>query len=340
MILFVILTVLGCKDSVKNSANIEIINFTGMDGESVHISFVTPKIGYSFNNKTYTDWTRVTKEQLDDPNYFPKSTDVGTIYKTIDGGKNWDSVYSIKDYNFYNTSFYGKNKIYIKIIDSKKILKNKLLKFDLKTNKDNILNFNFERMGEIWAINKNVFIHSKNNGVNYLYTIDDNFSKIDSIKDDKIFKDKITLLGNTPFVVTWDNEIYNIHKKQSIRLDDVKIECITKKSESNLLIASKDKSSIFLVDFNTNNKEMKILKEFEGYNIVRGLQSNDKVICGFIGNIKGHFTEYDLFYSLDKGKTWQIQEIKEKRHIHTNCLIDKELYIFGGANQIQKFLFK
>lgn len=338
ILIFVILNVMGCKDSVKNNINVEKINFIGMTGKSENIQFISSKVGYSFNY--VTESKNQTLEQLNDPNFFPESTVISTIFKTTDGGKTWVSVYSIKDYQFYNASFSDKNTIYIKIIDSKKVLKNKLLKFDLKTNKVTILNFNFERMGEIWVVNKKIFVNSKNNGVNNLYTIDDNFSKIDSIKENKVFKDKITLLGNTSFVVTWDNEIYNIDKKQSVIFDDFKIECITKKNESNLLIASKKKSSIFLVDYNTDNKEKKILKEFEGYSIVQGLQSNDKVICGFIGNIKGHFTEYDLFYSLDKGNTWQIQELKENSYIRPNILLDDILYIFSGGNRIQKLLFK
>ena len=45
--------------------------------------------------------------------------------------------------------------------------------------------------------------------------------------------------------------------------------------------------------------------------VVENLQSNDKVIIGFIGNIKGVFTEFDLLYSLDNGRTWQIKKLEE-----------------------------
>ena len=78
--------------------------------------------------------------------------------------------------------------------------------------------------------------------------------------------------------------------------------------------------------------------QFINRNIVQGLQSNDKVICGFIGNIKGSFTEYDLFYSLDQGKTWQIQELKEKSYIRPNCLVNNIL-IFTAEKADSKKLF-
>ncbi|OWP82907.1 hypothetical protein BWK59_13370 [Flavobacterium davisii] len=329
---------MGCKDSVKNNDNVEILNFNGMKGKSEYMCFINPKEGYSFNYTTESE--EQTEEQLGDPNFFPESTDISTIYKTIDGGKNWVNVYSINDFHFYSTAFYNKNAVYIKIISSKDVLKNKLLKFELKTNKVTILNFNFERMGEIWTINQDVYVNSKNNGINNLYSIDNNFTKIDSIKEDNVFRDRITLLGNTPYVITWDNEIYNVEKKEAVRLINNDLESIAGIGKSNLLIACKNKSSIELVGYNIDTKEKKHLKEFEGYSIVQGLQSNDKVICGFIGNIKGMFTEYDLFYSLDKGKTWQIQELKEKSYIRPSTLIDDILYVFSGGKRIQKILLK
>lgn len=336
MCLLVILITMGCKDSVKNNVDVEIINFNGMKGKSEYMCFINPKEGYSFNYITESE--EQTGEQLDAPNFFPESTDISTVYKTIDGGKNWVNAYSINDFHFYSTAFYDKNAVFIKIIDSKDVLKNKLLKFELKTNKVTILNFNFERMGEIWAINQDIYVNSKNNGINNLYSIDNNFTKIDSIKEDNVFRNKITLLGNIPYVITWDNEVYNVEKKEAVRLSNIELEGITGIGKSNLLIACKNKSSIELFDYNIKTKEKKYLKELESYNIVQGLQSNDKVICGFIGNIEGAFTEYDLFYSLDKGKSWHIQELKEKSYIRPSALIDDLLYIFSGGKRIQKIL--
>ncbi|MEJ8598273.1 hypothetical protein JSO62_06165 [Riemerella anatipestifer] len=340
MCFLMILVAMGCEDYVKEKDNIEILIFEGMKGESKYMFFINPKVGYSFNNHTVSDWHRVTEEQLKQPNFFPKSTDISIIYKTIDGGKTWASVYSIDDFRFDKVAFSDKNRVYIKIINSKETLNNKLLKFELETNKATVFSFNFERMGEIWAFNQKVFINSKNNGINTLYSIDNDFTKIDSIEENKIFKDKITLLDNTPYTITWDNELYNIEKKEAIRLCDIELESIIEMGKSNILVACKKEFSIILVEYDTSTKKRKYLKEFSGYDIVKGLQSNDKVICGFIGSIKGMFTEYDLFYSLDKGKTWHIQELKEKSYISSSALVDDILYIFSGGKRMQKILLK
>lgn len=329
---------MGCNDSVNKNISVEMINFNGMTGKSEYLHFINQKEGYSFNY--ITESKEQTEEQLNNSNFFPESTDVASIYKTTDGGKNWVSIYSINNYHFYNTAIGNDKNIFIKIIDCKENLKNKLLRINLSNNKVTILNFNFERMGEIWLVNEKVFINSENNSVSNIYTTDTNFIKIDSTRENKVFQDKITLLGKIPYVLTWENEVYNIENKTAIKFNDIELEVITKKNKQNLLVAGKKNSSIILFGYNVNNKQKDYLKEFEGYNIVQGLQSNDKVICGFIGNIKGAFTEYDLFYSLDKGKTWKIQELKEKNYIRPSVLVDGILYVLSGGKRIQKISFK
>jgi hypothetical protein len=340
MSLFIALTFYGCENSDKKNKDVEIIAFKGMKGESVYIKFINPQIGYSFNNQTIRNWSKVTEEQMNEPNFYPESKDISTIYKTIDGGENWKEIYKIDNYHFYSSAFNINSIIYIKIIKNKDVLKNKLVKFDIKTDKVNIHNFNFERMGEIWATNQGVFINSKNKGINRLYSFNNGFSIIDSIKESKIYKDKVVLLNDIPFVVTWDNEIYNLKEKKTINIEMYKIECIVKKSESNIVVACKEKSSIILIDYNVKTKSKRIIQEFNGYNIIQDLHSNNNVICGFIGNIKGMFTEYDLFYSLDKGGTWHILYLKEKCHVRPNDLADSVLYIVSGQNRIQKISFK
>lgn len=316
-----------------------MFNSVGMKGKPEYIYFLNPKEGYSFNYITESE--DQTEEQLNDPNFFPKKTNTSSIYKTFDGGKNWEMVYSIDDYAFYNTAFCDGSTIYIKIINNAETLENKLLKFDLKTLKSSILDFNFERMGEVWSLNQKVFINSKNNNINNIYSTDNDFKKIDSQKIDNVFKDKVALLNNKSYVLTWDNEIYEIEGNEALTIpNSAELESMTDKDIESLIVAEKTSSSIVLLEYNVLTKKKQFLKEFERYSIVQGLQSNDIVICGFIGNIRGAFTEYDLFYSLDQGKTWQIQELKEKSYIRPNSLVDDVLFIYSGGNKFQKIVFK
>jgi len=88
----------------------------------------------------------------------------------------------------------------------------------------------------------------------------------------------------------------------------------------------------------TKSLTISVIKIIKNYSIIKNLQSNDKAIIGFIGNIKGAFTEYDLLYSLDKGKTWQIKKLEEPNYVRPNCLINNIVYIYSGGARMQKIV--
>jgi hypothetical protein len=93
-----------------------------------------------------------------------------------------------------------------------------------------------------------------------------------------------------------------------------------------------------LYQFDATSDKLEKTQIFENYSIISNLQSNEKVIIGFVGNIKGLFVDYDLIYSTDKGQTWQIQKLKDKNMITPNCLVDNVLYIYSGR-KLQKVTF-
>lgn len=303
-----------------------------------YMYFKTENEGYLFG--TYTEYEELSEKELENPNNIPKSTDEANIYKTTDGGKNWVKINSIRDYSYYNNSFINGNAILIKIIDSKEILKCNLVNFDISTNKISRLNYNFERMGEIWSNDTKTFVNSKNNGINYIYSITPNFKKVDSTAIKEVFKDKVINFRNDFYVLTWDNHLYNIVKQQRSKLPIIP-KSIVKQDENNILIAGNiltDENEISLVSYDVNTQQSKTIKKFKNYSIIEDLQSNDKAIIGFIGNIKGVFTEYDLLYSLDKGKTWQIKKLDEPNYVRPNSLINNIVYIYSGAARMQKIV--
>jgi hypothetical protein len=105
-----------------------------------------------------------------------------------------------------------------------------------------------------------------------------------------------------------------------------------------LIATNEQENTITLYQFETTSDKLEKLQTFENYSIVSHLQSNEKIIVGFIGNIKGMFVDYDLLYSTDKGQTWQIQKLKEKKLIKPNCLKNNILYIYSGR-KLQKITF-
>ena len=192
---------ISCKNNNSNdNISARMIDIKGMDGKPEYLYFVNAEEGYSFN--TIEIVKEPTTEQLNDPNYLVQSNYEAIIYKTIDGGNNWTKVFTLADFSFYNIACIEKENVLIQIINTKESLNNKLLKFNLKSLESSVLKFNFERMGQIWAVDRKIFIDSKNKGISNIYSVPMDFTKIDSISNEKIFKDKVIVLNNIPFALT------------------------------------------------------------------------------------------------------------------------------------------
>lgn len=332
---FTTILIFSCS---KEKLNIDMIKTNGLKGKSEYFHFVSSLEGYSFN--TLKVRPEPTKEQLNDVNYLSGSKYKAIIYKTIDGGKNWKQVYEIDNFLFINVAvFVENNDLFISIKDSG--LDGHLLQFNLKTLKAHLLDFNFERMGAIWCVDHLVFINSITKGENLIYFSSFDLKKLNSIREYNSFRSKVCLLNNVPYVLTWHNELYNIESKQLFKLQDIEAVTMEKVNDESLIIGGKGlKDNIVkLLRYNVKNGKIEILKEFEDYSIVKGFQSNDKVIYGFVGNIKGLYTEYDLLYSLDKGKTWDIQTLEYPEYTNPCSLIDNILFINGWNHKIQKIVF-
>ncbi|WP_433831150.1 hypothetical protein [Flavobacterium anhuiense] len=338
--ILVILIALGCKDSNKKKIDVEIIDFGGMKGKSEYMYFINPKEGYSFNY--VTESKEQTEEQLNDPNFFPKSHDIASIYKTSDSGKNWKEIASIESRKFFNRVLVFQNAIYIGTNDfyNEKVF---VLKFNTLTDKIE-LEKEFPVIGGMYDDKSNIYIQTEKG------------SSVTKFDENLIKKEKMPIdVGND--VLFLDNKLFSILRSKDglsflFQYDKentkniktvIEPEKIVKQSEDKIIIVGNNKidnKKITLISYNVKSEEIQTLREFEEYSIVRDLQSNDKIICGFIGNIKGNFTEYDLFYSLDQGTTWEIQELKEKNYLHPSALIDDVLYIFSGGKKLQKISFR
>src|SRR5436190_23218575 len=108
-LIFSSLILLSCDNEIK----IEIIKMNNIKGEPKFIYFENDKIGYSFNEIQI--WSEETEEQLNDPNFLPKPKEYSLVYKTKDGGGNWEKVDSISDYYFYNNAYVENKNIFIQL---------------------------------------------------------------------------------------------------------------------------------------------------------------------------------------------------------------------------------
>ncbi|AWK04513.1 hypothetical protein HYN56_09825 [Flavobacterium crocinum] len=339
MCLLVMLIAIGCKDFNENNLKVEIIDFNGMKGKSEYMYFINPKEGYSFNY--ITESKEQTEEQLNDPDFFPESTDIASIYKTTDGGQNWKKVTSIENRKFFNRVLVFQNAVYITSNDfyNKKVF---IVKFNVLTDK-----IEFEKefpvIGGIYDDKSDIYIQTEKGSS--VTKFDKNLIKKGEMPID-IGNDAV-FLNNKLFSILRNkdgNSYLRQYSKENIKSVETLIqpENIVKQNNDKIIIAGNNKTNnkkISLISYDVKSENTQDLKEFDGYTIVQGLQSNDKVICGLVGNIEGTFTSYDLFYSLDKGKTWQIQKLTENSYIRPSVLIDDILYIFSGGNRIQKISF-
>lgn len=321
----------------REKLNVEMIKINGALGKPEYFYFVSPQVGYSFN--TFKFRPKPKKEHLNDVGNFPKSKYKSIVYKTIDGGKNWKQVYEIDNYFFRDVAVVADNNLFISISDS--IFDGHLLKFNFKTLKADLLDFNFDRMGEIWCVNDLIFINSLTRGQNLIYSSNFDLKRLNSIGEYNSFRSKVCLLNNVPYVLTWQNELYNIESKQLFMLQDIEAVTMTKANDESLIIGGKNlkDKTIILMSYSVETKKTEILKEFKEYSIVKGFQGNEKIIYGFVGNINGLFTEYDMCYSLDRGKTWNIQRLEDPEYTNPCSLIDNVLFVKGWDETIQKIVF-
>lgn len=308
---------------VNQNDMITIIDCNNIEGKPEYMHFKTENEGYMFS---------YIGNLYDETNTF--------VFKTTNGGKNWEHIYSGDGYLFSGSSILFDNAVFGYIKNAEDIAKNNLFKFDLTTQEFKLLDFNIEATGNIWAKNDSIYLSYYNKPHHYTLATDTNFLSYSTQvfnyteKEDGVISDST----NTYFI-TYTNklavELNNVCREIEIKAP----QCITKIAENKILIATNEQeNAINLYQFDATSDKLEKLQTFKNYSIINHLQSNEKVIVGFVGNIKGFFVEYDLIYSTDKGQTWQIQKLKEKNLIKPNCLVDNVLYIYSGR-KLQKITF-
>jgi hypothetical protein len=335
MILSSLFLLISCKKSET------IYTCNGIPDENQAFSYMyfkTEKEGYLFG--TLTTYEELTDQELENPNNIPKSTDEANIYKTTDGGKNWKKIDSILCYKYFDIATVFNNDVYILRSDEREDFKFNITQF-------NILNYKVKKLKDInsisslWNDNKKVFFTNNENNIK-LYSLD-NKQRVDSakIKDYALFGLSLKSMSYAIFSNKDRTYFGDINKtNQEIKLP-IKPTNLAKQNKNTILIAGNtmnDDNEISLVSYDVNTKQSKTIKKFKSYSIIQNLQSNDKAIIGFIGNIKGAFTEYDLLYSLDKGKTWKIKKIEESNYVRPSCLIDNIVYVYSGGARMQKIV--
>ncbi len=328
-----LLLLFGCK----NEANmIKCKGIPDVNQSFSYMYFKTENEGYLFG--TYTEYEELSEKALENPNNIPKSTNEANIYKTIDGGLNWSKIDSINDYSYSNIATQLNDGIYILKDDVRTNYKSSIACFSLK-NEDVKDLINTKPISAIWNGDSAVFYTNNRSSIK-LYSLDKN-QKIDSINIKNYALQGLSLKNKPHAIFSSRETSYFGRANEGNKKVELFIipKSIVKQDENNILIAGNtitDDDEISLLSYDVNTNKSKIIKKFKDYSIIRNLQSNDKAIIGFIGNIKGVFIEYDLLYSLDKGETWKIKKLKESSYVRPSCLINNIVYIYSGGARMQK----
>lgn len=294
-----------------------------------YLFFKNEKEGYLFGAREVVE--NMATRELKDPNFSPQSIEIATIYKTINGGINWKRIYSSVDSYFeYSRAINKGNFIYIdKVNGLSNMYSGKILKFDVNTN---TITESKSMKGpksllvssdKIFSLSDKVY--ELNNKLQLLDSFRVNFPISHSALVNKHF---FVVSSGRNVLTRFDSERY-FESGTDFELP-IFPECLLHTTSDDLLISGTDTHSnknTMLVKFEVNKNKLKILKKFNGYSVIKGVRSKGKVIAGFVGNIKG--IEYDLFYSLDSGKTWKIRILGDLFISETTILVGNTLYMIG-----------
>jgi hypothetical protein len=336
ILLTIIFSILGC-----NKGKSEIFERYGLpSGLSIGgiIYFNSTNHGYYFGNLMQLNEDG--NSDVNSPDLPPKLKYKAVIYKTIDGGKNWEHIISLNNYSF--TDHYVKdNLIFLVISEEINSGRKKVVKFDINNDSLSQCDLLFEHVSCLWADEKHFNVYNSTKEINKVYRITHDFQKISSAKAVKKYYGKVIQIDKSFYsLLNNEKELYNITNNKTKKLSvNVEVEDFTKQDDNNLLIIgyidSKDKE-VQIYRYNVLNDELNIVKAVKGYSIVKNFQSNGNYITCFVGNISGLFVKYDLLYSKDKGNTWNILKLSEPYKVSPSCLVDGVLLTDAGFDSMQK----
>ena len=302
-----------------------IISCNGLVAKPVFLHFVSDNVGYAFGNigEMYSQAEAV-------------------IYKTVDGGNNWKQINSIENYLFAGSSsiLFGDN-IYCYINSEKNFAVNRMVCFNYKNNTINFSEHIIQAIGDIWEQNGKIFGNVYVDSGNCLLVMDTGLNGFVKKRNDyKEMLDGVCCDKNNTYAITYDEQLVIKTDSCLKRIAIRNPQCITKIAEGKVLIAANTaKDTITVYEYSADSNQIKTTHTIPGYNIATGfrMDKNNKNLVGFVGNIKGHFVEYDMVCSPIEKQCLGVTPLIIPYIISPSDITENYVYIFCDRNTIQRY---
>lgn len=302
--------------------------------------FKSENEGFLFG--TYSQFPVMSEEELEDPYYTPQPAEEATVYKTVDGGKTWRKIDSLLNYHYQAVATVRDDLVYIECLHESDSAKNKIAVFDLNKGV-RISLIDIEVISAIWTNNNEIcYTESKQNSSIRVY--DGSFTALLRSYNIRGYALAGILIENSHFMIQSTTHETNFAVVNENGLKEVSLPItpyvIGNMGLNNIILAGRVKeqsaNEVEFVKYDVRNDAIQTLYRSDKHSIVQNIMMNETAIVGFLGNISGDFTAYELVYSLDNGKTWKIMSLQESNYVRPSCLVRNVIYIYSGNGRIQK----
>ena len=328
-----ILAFIGClliaSCGIKNGngeMECELIPCKGLDAKPIFLHFVTDDVGYAFVNVGYM--------------YMQAAA---VIYKTMDGGKNWNKVKSVENYLFSGTKSVaiGEN-IYCYINSEDDYSVNRIVCFNCQNNTVKVSDFVAQAIGDVWEQNGKICSNVYLDSVYCLLQVDTSLNNyvVKKRTDNKEMSDGFCCNKSNIYSITYDNQLVVQSDSCVKKIPICNPQCITKIAEGKVLVAANtSRDTITLFEYSSDSNRLRATHTIPGYNIAKEFQMDkaNKTLVGFVGNIKGHLVEYDMVCCPIETQQLSILTLLIPYSVTPNDITEKYMFVFGDRHSLQRY---
>ena len=297
----------------------DVIKCNGLTNKPIHIYFVTLDEGYAFCNEGHL---------------YDES--IAEIYKTVDGGKNWERIHSMNNYLYTGTSIKYGGKIYSYIKNTYDIKCNFLVCFNLVSNDIDIIDYEINGIGNLCSGNDSIYATIYSSNSHYLLSVDTLSLNVSRKTFPYIAKENgMVSIDSNIYLITYNNEFIEVLPCATNVLRMKNPLFLSKTYDNKIILLAGDESDcVSLFEYDTYYKEMHNVHTFKGYNMVYDLRTDNNITICVLGILERHTVKYDFLCTTDK-RNWK-NILSTRLDFQPNCLSGNSLWRATNNQTIEK----